>query len=81
MMSRKVDKIHKNIFRKVEAILNIFSREMEDIKEAKIGLLKMQIMSVMSNRLCTSEELISELEDMQKKLSKVKHTEKYWKIK
>lgn len=69
------------MFRKVEAIVNIFNREMEDIKETKIGFPKMKIMSVMNNRLYTSEELISELQDMQKKLSKIKHTEKYWKIK
>lgn len=66
----------KNIFRKEEAKLNIFRRETEDIKEVKIDLLYMKIiMSVMNSKLYASEELISELEDMQYKVSKMKHTE------
>lgn len=72
----KWTKYMKNIFRKEEAKLNIFRRETEDIKEVKIDLLYMKIiMSVMNSKLYASEELISELEDMQYKVSKMKHTE------
>lgn len=66
----------KDIFIKVERQLNIFTGEIEDIKLAKIDLLQVKIMSAMNIRLYASEEMISELEDMKQKLSKMKQTKK-----